>query len=123
MPKFDLLELFGIPRYRIFGLSIFNFIGTYLIAYFLTFIKIIGFYFTSYELNFLLIILGIAIHAFFGEPTKLTLVIKKDKSWLLFLSSLGLISFLKSWIYYFFSGSILLLILVKNIIHKLEKKL
>ena len=90
MHSFDLLKLLGIPRWRVFGLSIFNFIGTFLLA--ALFVEYLPWFqsFTWYNLGFLFIPLAVVTHTAIGDHTPLVRLVKAKTCWRYLMLSLAL---------------------------------
>jgi hypothetical protein len=112
--KVFLLEYLGIPRLRFKGLSIFNFIGTFIITYLLTYFDKISYYFNWFELSCLFVSLAVITHSLIGESTPLVKLVENNNSWFILILSLTFIALFKHYIYYYImTCSILYIILFK----------
>lgn len=107
-----ILEYFGIPRIRIYGLSIFNFVGTFFLTFLLTRIDFIARYFTWLELSLLSIPLAVLAHHFLGEPTPLVLKVRSSQTLQCFMVLLACIGIFKHFVFYFLTA---LLVLAANL--------
>lgn len=72
---FDLLKLLGISRYRIYGFSVFNFLGTFLFTFILSKIII----YTWLQLNCIVFPLAVFIHYIRNEQTPLVKFVFQSK--------------------------------------------
>lgn len=77
-----LLERLGIPRWRLGGLSVFNFVGTFLITFLLTRYLYPFTLFTWFELSCASIPFGLCVHVAIGDTTPLTRRVRGDPPWL-----------------------------------------
>ena len=109
--KMLLLEYLGIPRLRFKGLSMFNFVGTFIVTYLLTYFDMINKYFTWFELSCLFIALAVATHSVIGEPTPLVKLVHNSPLWFILILSMAFLALFKHQIYYCIMGTIFLLIL------------
>jgi hypothetical protein len=113
--KLLLLEYLGIPRLRVHGLSIFNFLGTFIVAYFLAYLDFINKYFNCFELFCLLIGLAVATHSILGEPTPLVKLVNNNTSWFILVLSMTFVALFKNPIYYYIMiGSVLYILFFKS---------
>lgn len=90
-----LLEFLGIPRLRVWSLSIFNFLGTFLLAALLVLFgpACLQQHFTPFTLGCLAIPLAVSAHSVYGEETPLVKLCRQSwrcKLALFFLLLLGL---------------------------------
>jgi hypothetical protein len=86
-----LLELLGIPRVRVKGISIINVFGTIFVAYCMTeyinFIKAMSI--DCFQMSCLLLVLAVIVHYMIGDHTPLVKLAMHDKKWLMFVILLG----------------------------------
>lgn len=66
-----LLEALHIPRVRCMGLSVFNFVGTFVIAWLVVVAAQLGTWITALWLFAAFVPVAVVVHAWIGEPTPL----------------------------------------------------
>lgn len=96
-----ILEFFGIPRIRIAGLSLFNFVGTFIVTFILTtYFDFFKAKFTWMELSCLAIPCGVLTHMVTDSYTPLIGYAKSDHLWFSLIMTLAAIGIFKHWIFY-----------------------
>ncbi len=92
----DLLKPLGIPRIRIWGLSVFNFLGTFLVcALLLWLIPWLNDYFNLFELCCLSIPIAVSGHYWFNDVTPLVKLVINETSWYLLMILLTCVGIFK----------------------------
>ncbi len=118
--KIQILEKLGIPRLRIKGISIFNLIGTWIVAYLMTnYIEFFKNRICCFQLYCLLIILAAFTHNLIGDYTPLVQNIKANWSWKVYVIIIGLHGITGYYIFaYLIYAITILLLLEPNTIKK-----
>jgi hypothetical protein len=88
------LEWLGIPRVRVLGLSLFNFLGTFALAIALAYWTPLGHVRSPTALCCASLPLAVGTHALLGEPTPLVLLVRRHWQWRLVMALLACIAYI-----------------------------
>jgi hypothetical protein len=105
----DLLALLGIPRVRIGGLSVLNFVGTFLVVWVFQKIPGVANYFSLLELYALSIPMAAFVHYVRGENTPLVRLARTDPFCFAILVDMVLIALAKHAVFYVLFATLIFL--------------